>query len=341
MLTSLLDLRVAAIATLAALGATPASAQDPFPLPPLADRVRLAEALRVGDAVRGRLWQGWGATPAPILLVADSVEYLLRHPRPTTEFRSLGWDPLVGAELWARRRVFPPGFLATFPAVGGVATVVVGSADRTGKTSSAWVLTLLHEHFHQWQYTEPDYYPGLAALDLARGDTTGMWALQYPFPYDSAPVRAAVAGLAQALAAALDAAGPAEAGARRAVQAARDHLVALLAPDDRRYLEFQLWQEGVARWVEYAGAGAALRLPAPAAAFQALPDYAPYAETLAQANAALRRELRGLDPGRDRRVVFYPLGAALALLADRSGEDWKRRYAGEKFQLSGIMDPPK
>ncbi len=336
MLTSLMDLRVAAFAILAALGATPVFAQDPFSPPLLADRVRLAEALRVGDAVRGRLWPGWEATPAPILLVADSVEYLLRHPRPTAEFRSLGWDSVVGAELWARRRVFPPGFLATFPAVGGLATVVVGSAARTGKTSSAWVLTLLHEHFHQWQYAEPDYYPGLGALNLARGDTTGMWALQFPFPYDSAPVGAAVRALALSLATALDAAGPAEAEARRAVHAARDHLVSLLAPDDRRYLEFQLWQEGVARWVEYAGAAAALGLAPPPDGFQALPDYASYAETLAQAEAALRRELRGLDLGRDRRVVFYPLGAALALLADRTGEDWKRRYANEKFRLSGI-----
>ena len=78
--------------------------------------------------------------------------------------------------------------------------MVVGSAERTGKSSTGWVLTLMHEHFHQWQYSQPDYYPRLNALDLARGDTTGMWALEYAFPYDSVPVQRAVQRLADALA---------------------------------------------------------------------------------------------------------------------------------------------
>lgn len=329
---------VPAFAILALLAAAPLPAQAPFPPAPLTDRARLAEAMRVGDALRGALWSGWGATEVPILLVTDSLEYLIRHPRPTAAFTPLGRDPLLGTEVWARKRVFPPGFLATFPAVGGIPTVVVGSAERTGKSSTAWVHTLMHEHFHQWQYSQPDYYPRLNALDLARGDTTGMWALQYPFPYDSPPVQAAVKQLATALAAALEA-GPAESGAVESVRAARDRLLALLAPDDRRYLEFQLWQEGVARWVEYAAAAAAARLAPPGAAFQALPDYADYTAELALAEAALRQELRGIDLGRDRRVVFYPLGAALALLADGAGSGWKERYIERKFDLSGIVGP--
>ena len=123
------------------------------------------------------------------------------------------------------------------------------------------------------------------------------------------------------------------------MKTARDHLLALLAPDDRRYLEFQLWQEGVSRWVEYAAAGEAARLAPPSAAFQALPDYSRYTAEAASADSALRRELRGLDLGRDRRVVFYPLGAAMALLADRRGHDWRESYAERKFELSRIIDP--
>lgn len=329
---------IPAVALFALLAAARLAAQAPFPPASLADRTRLAEAMRVGDALRGRLWPGWEATAVPVLLVADSVEYLLRHPRPTADFTRLGPDPLLDTEVWARRRVFPPTFLATFPAVGGIPTVVVGSAERTGKSSAAWVLTLLHEHFHQWQYSQADYYPRLHALDLARGDTTGMWALQYPFPYDSAPVEEAVRQLAASLASALEA-GAAGTAAEASVRTARDRLLALLAPDDRRYLEFQLWQEGVARWVEYAAAGEAARLAPPPAAFQALPDYSPYRTELARARSALGQELRGMNLGRDRRVVFYPLGAALALLAERQGDSWKEAYSERKFELSGIVGP--
>lgn len=303
------------------------------------ERVRLAESLRLLDLLGDGFWPGLEGAPEPVLLVTESTEYLVRHPRPSADFTPLGRDTLLGSTVWARPRVFPTGFLATFPAVGGIPTIVVGTALATRKSSVGWVLTLQHEHFHQWQYSRPDYYARLNALNLARGDTTGMWALEYAFPYDSAPVGEATRALALALASAL--APPEGSGdaTLAAVLAARDRLLGLLAPDDARYLEFQLWQEGVARWVEYAAARAAARLPEPAAAFRALPDYLPYAEQVTRGEAALRRELEGLDLARDRRVVFYPLGAAMALLLDREDGRWKTTYGVERFRLSGLLGP--
>ena len=164
------------------------------------DRVRLAEAFRLAGRVRAEVWPGWERTPMAVLLVTDSTEYLVGHPRPTSEFAPLVRDSVLGREVLARPRRFPPTLLATFPAVGGIATIVVGSAERTGKSSAEWVLTLLHEHFHQWQSTLPDYYARANALGLARGDTTGQWMLDYPFPYDSVPVQRAVKALATSLA---------------------------------------------------------------------------------------------------------------------------------------------
>lgn len=155
------------------------------------DRVRLAEAIRLADAVCETVWPGWGRAAMPVLLVTDSAEFLVGHPRPSADFVRLGADPLLRREVWTRPPQFSPTLLATFPAVGGLPTIVIGSAERTGKSSTAWVLTLLHEHFHQWQYSQPDYYAGVTRLALARGDTTGAWMLNYPFPYDSVPVQQA------------------------------------------------------------------------------------------------------------------------------------------------------
>ena len=145
--------------------------------------------------------------------------------------------------------------------MSGKPTIVIGSAERTGKSSTAWVLTLLHEHFHQWQYSRPDYYAGVARLDLAHGDSTGQWMLDYAFPYDSAPVQQAVRRLATALGQALDAPPGARNGALKTVVSARDTLRGRLTAADYRYFEFQLWQEGVARFIEYAAARAAAASP--------------------------------------------------------------------------------
>jgi hypothetical protein len=288
------------------------------------DRARLAESFRLAERVSGDVWPGWERSPMAILLVADSTEYLVGHPRPTAEFALFGRDAVLGRDVFVRPRRYPPTLLATFPAVGGISTIVVGSAERTGKSSTEWVLTLLHEHFHQWQNSLPDYYAKANALGLARGDTTGQWMLSYPFPYDSVPVQQAV----EALATSLVRAEPIETLARP-----REALRRILSPDDHRYLEFQLWQEGVPRYVEIAAAEAAAGAGEPSEAFRRLPDYEGYAEVAERLRSRLGSELAELNLGRDRRVAFYSIGAGLAMLLDRSDRSWKRRYQGRLFTL--------
>jgi len=302
-----------------------------------ADRVRLAEARHLADQVCDQLWPGWGATIFQVLLVGDSAEFLVDNQRHPGNFTRLGYDQVLRAEVWTRPRRFSPTLLATFPAVGGVPTIVIGSAERTGKSSTAWILTLLHEHFHQWQYSQPDYYAGVSRLGLARGDTTGQWMLDYPFPYDSAPIQRGMRSLAKALARALEARPEMRRGMLQAVSDNRATLRNLLTAADYRYFEFQLWQEGVARFIEYATARAAVEAREPSADLRSLPDYEPYSQAAERVLRDLRLELEQLDLARHRRVAFYPIGAALALLLDEARVDWKRAYARQPFRLPDLL----
>jgi hypothetical protein len=301
---------------------------------PADDRIRLAEARRLATAIQDSVWPKWSAAPFAVLLVTDSVEYLLWHPRPSADFRSLGYDSLLTTDVLARPRTCPPTFLATFPAVGGVVTIVVGEPAKTGKNSTTWVLTLLHEHFHQLQMSRPGYFAAVEGLGLSHGDQSGMWMLTYPFPYDSAPVQRYFAGLAQILLrTALADSGPTTADALRSYGATRRALGVELAPSDLRYLDFQLWQEGVARYIEYASARVAARSYMPSAAFAALPDFVPYGDAARALREQLVHELRTLDLGFNKRATFYPVGAARALLLDRSTPGWKARYFTSLFTL--------
>jgi hypothetical protein len=303
------------------------------------DRVRLAEAMRLADRIGDRIWPGWKQTAFQLLLVTDSAEFLIGSPSPTPEFMPLGPDSVLGREVWTRPRRFPPTLLATFPAVGGLPTVVIGTAERTGKSSTEWVLTVLHEHFHQWQYSQPGYYAGGARLDLARGDTTAQWMLDYPFPYDSAAAEEGVTRLAGALRHALAAEPSQQPKALDDVIAARERLRRSLKAADYRYLEFQFWQEGVARYIEYAVARAAAGSGQPSTDFRSLPDYLAYSRMADSARQSLRRELEQLDLRKQRRVAFYPLGAAIALLLEQTQPTWKQAYAGRPFQLATLLEP--
>lgn len=258
----------------------------------------------------------------PVLFVAESSEFLIDHRPPGTGFTPLGHDSLLRGEIWSRPRRFPPTLLATFPAVAGRPTIVVGSAERTGKSPREWVLTLLHEHFHQWQSSLPGYYGRVAALDLARGDTTGRWMLDYPFPYDSAPVQRAVSDLAASLNRALSAPPDERTDALLASVTDRDRLRDLLSPADYRYLEFQLWQEGVSRFVEIAVAEAAGN---------------GYAALAARMRGDLKRDLREMSLAHSRRVGFYALGAGLALVLERHRPDWKEAYERRPFVLAELL----
>jgi hypothetical protein len=309
-----------------------AAAQTPATGMASADRVRLAEARALISAVGDSVWPGWSAAPSAVLLVTADREFLLWHPRPSSDFERIGRDSLLAADVYVRPRRFPPTWLATFPAVGGVPTIVIGTAEQTGKRSTEWVLTIAHEHFHQLQNAQPEYYARVAALDLAGGDSTGMWMLNYPFPYGVPVVSGHFDAVARALRAALRDSSTANTDRHAMViDSARRRLRAALAAPDHRYLDFQLWQEGIARYTEYAVARLAGARVTPSAAFMRLPDAEPYAVVADR----LRREILETESVSltSQRVAFYPVGAALGLWLDRSDPAWRRRYFERMLSL--------
>src|SRR5437588_2819861 len=144
---------------------------------PRQDRLRLAEAFRLSDQLSEKVWPGWRQAPFAVLLLTGDYEFLLRHPQPSADFKLVNDDPLLKTKVYYRKPTFPPHLLATL-FVAGLPTIAIGQAENTSaKRSTLWVVTLLHEHFHQLQYAQPGYQAGVKALNLARGDQNAMWML--------------------------------------------------------------------------------------------------------------------------------------------------------------------
>ncbi len=287
------------------------------PALPDADRAHLAESFRIAATVGDSVWPGWGTVPFEVLLVTADHEFLVRPARTPRDFEPLGLDSLLGGEVWVRPRTFPPDLLATFPAFGLPPTVVIGQPEATGKAPAEWVMSVLHEHFHQLQMGDSDYVSAAARLDLAGGDQSGMWMLNWPFPYDSAAVQLAYDTLSRELAGAVSAIGTEAFTPRVApVPLALANLIGTLSPAAQRYFWLQVWQEGVSRYVELRVAEAAG------------PDYAELARRL---RVAIVRELTQPDLAGRRRGSFYALGAGLALVLDVTDPGWRARYRTKKF----------
>ena len=297
------------------------------------DAVRVAEFYRLAAQVQDGVWPGWSAIPAPLLLVTKDAEFLTHHPSPPKEFTK------IGADFYTRPRQFDTGLLATFPAFGPPSVVVIGQPQNTdAKTSTPWLFIVMHEHFHQLQNAQPGYFDGVSRLGLSRGDTTGMWMLNYPFPYDKPEIAHGFDHLRELLLDALKTPGDMafQNKASKYVEERR-RVLALLSADDHRYIAFQLWQEGIARYTQIKVAEVAATFE-PASRFVNLGDYEPFSSYAARARAETLRELENADLASMKRVFVYPFGAAEGLFLDRWNPGWKNGYFRQMFSTDALFE---
>jgi len=299
------------------------------------DAIRVREFYRLAARIQAQIWPDWDKVPAPMLLVTDDAEFLTHHPAPPKEFTK------VGDDAYARPRKFPTNFLATFPAFGPPAVIVIGEPKNTeSKTSTPWLIALMHEHFHQLQYSRPGYYTAVEGLGLSHGDQTGMWMLNYPFPYEKLEVVEGFSHLRDLLLTAVTVKSDRE-FARLAnwYIAERQKFLARLSPDDHKYFSFQLWQEGVARYTQIMAAEAAAPYQ-PTAEYAALSDFESFASYGARARQETLDELKQADLAKWKRLAFYSFGGAEGLLLDRLNPKWKSEYFQHMFSTDSYFEVP-
>lgn len=288
------------------------TAASPPPLPGVGPHLAQIRTFSAGEG--DKVWPGYGSAAFGFLLVGDKEESILCRDTIPEGFSPAGTDKATGCKRYSRARTgLSNTLLAAMPIFGPPAVIVMGTPESTGRTEASWVRTILHEHFHQWQYELPDYFSRIQALDLHGGDETGMWALNYAFPYDDPEVVAAFDQASHKLADAVAArATPQFSSAFGSYLAARQELAERAGERNWRYLEFQLWQEGVARWTE-------IRL----GKWYPRRDVRDSAARLEQSTLEALRSPKLAD---NKREVVYAYGAAEAMLLQSCGTNWRADY---------------
>ena len=313
---------------------TAAMAQSPaWQLPP-EDAIRIREFYRLATQIQDHIWPDWHKVPAPLLLVTEKTEFLSHHTAPPKEFRKIGED------LYARPRQYQTELLATFPAFGPPSVIVIGEPKNTeAKTSTPWLIAAMHEHFHQLQNAQPGYYAGVEGLGLSHGDHSGIWMLNYPFPYEKPGITEGFNRLRDLLLAAVMEKNEAEfAKLAKRYTAERKKFLAQLAPDDHKYFSFQLWQEGIARYTQIMAAEAAA-LYQPSEEYKALADFESFAAYAARARQETLDDLKRADLAKWKRVALYSFGATEGLLLDRLNARWEEEYFQRMFSTDSYFEP--
>jgi len=305
----------------------------------LTDKVRIAEAVRMSDEFGDNVWSNFNQTLFALLLVINENEYLFYHPSPSEDFLSIGFDSITGCEIFVRERIFSNNMLATFPAVNGVSTIVVGQPENTSRSSLDWTVTLLHEHFHQMQSSLPDYYESVNSLDLSGGDETGMWMLNYDFPYDDQSISDQYSKLIKSAMNTYlsDDSVIFNVNLKKYI-GEREKFKSLLNENDYRYFSFQLWQEGIARYTEIKFTKILKDEYSPTESFKELSDYISIDSFYVNIINKLLKSADTQILSFDKRNCFYTLGALEGLIIDKTNHDWKDKYFTEKFFMENYFN---
>lgn len=301
--------------------------------PPADDATRVIEFYRFAAAIEDKIWPDWSSVPAPLLLITEHGEFLTH-----SEVVPGGFKKVDDGYLF-RERQFPTNLMATFPAFGLPSVIIIGEPRTTeARTSTPWIMFAMHEHFHQLQYAQPHYYAQLQGLGLSRGEKTGTWIINFPFPYENEAVNAGFDHLRDLLLQALmEKDGQRFQHAAARYVRARKEFMNSLVPDDRKYLEFQIGQEGIARYTQLkvAEQGASYQ---PSPNFIALPDHVPFSDIAAHAREQTLNELRHVKLATAKRTAAFSFGASEGLLLDRLHPGWKAHYFEYMFALGPLFE---
>lgn len=300
------------------------------------DKIRIREAIEISRQLGGNIWDGLNEPPFSILLIMDDFEYLIDHNETPDDFRKVGFDTLLNTIVYKRPTQMNKAFLATFP-FAGINTIVIGTPENTGLNSTQWIITLLHERFHQYQYSSPGYFSDLNRLDLSNGDKTGMWQLNYPFPYENPQVNTSYKKFTSSLQyAVLGRDTDAWNALYDSLKNSFSDFKKSLGEKDYKYLAFQWYQEGIARYTEYAFLKSLITYE-PSKAVRNLPnfiDFNLYEEEFTKDHIG---NVTNLELAEYKRETAYDVGFALGLILDVVHQGWQAKYQDSRFDITQLL----
>jgi hypothetical protein len=297
-------------------------------MPSYSVRTMIRDARQIVERSGDEVWPGFSGVPMPVQLVEAKREVLFCAPA-APGFIPISGDRVTGCGLQVRRRELPVDISAA-NYLGEFLVIQLGLPSALEASRPEWIVTLLHEAFHQFQASLVGYQDAVDTVAKTLGQSGSDWMLNYHFPYADPGVAAAFNDMNRCALAYLsnrstDETGKLVADYVRARRKAR----AIVGEKDWRYFEFQVGQEGVARWSELKLAGIAGRRDERIAI------------TAQDRWAGLATSLRAMNDqglGIWKRSTFYVLGAVEADMLEQVAPGWKRRYARAPFSIGEQLD---
>ena len=279
----------------------------------------------------------WKIIPFAVLLITNDHEFLIGHPKPSSDFSFSEEHEQFGG-IYYRNRTLAKSTIAT-QNINKVPTIVIGLPEHIDvKSSSEWVIVVMHEHFHQIQQSHPKYYKTAMKLKLSTDSPTSDWAKNYPFPYKDPFTQKLFQQKGHALNQAYQ--SKRKFDFRIYLQRRKD-LQKLLKKKDRKFLRSQIWKNGVARFIEMEILDLLSHGYRPSNAFKSLENYEGFKIVKKRYEETLLLDLKYAALKERERRLFYSFGAAEASLLYHYTPNWLTKYFRHFFNLDPFFDSPE
>lgn len=289
----------------------------------LEDRQYLSKSFTTIDAYKSHIWPNWLDTPKDIVIQNEQYWIEIKS-RPISNTSDGLWALQFNhINIFTKRSTISQ--VHTLVVEGKAPQIMVSQAFFEHSPRVLWLGTLAHEHFHQWQMSRPSYFDALAKLSINENYPDCQWMFDYNFPFHQDKVSQILAELGS-----LHARESLEPKQKMdVILGSLFQLKSILSSEDWDYLVFQIWQEGIARYVEYAFLNELLKKDKETESGDG---------SLKVQLEAYMRQMFGTPLSTDDAIdrnIFYKIGLEIGLVLEQQpGLNWKEIYATHPVSLA-------
>lgn len=290
------------------------------------ERTSIKEVWDISYDFDESLWDSFNEPPFSILLIGSETEFLVDHYYQPDDFSRQTYDTIIHSTVHTRPKTqsFPMGTLDFH----GLFTITTQLDDFRKLSYEQKLLFLIRERMHQYQYSSERYFLELDKLglfDINQIKKNGEF--KYELSEYKSVVSSALNKYLNSLSKAIVSLNTPEMdNAFFDLIEARKHFNYLVSPQDRKYMAFIKYHQGIALYTQY-------KLLQKKEATDSTYQYLKDSFILDQMNGIEGIELNNITNDEISKIGFLE-----ALLLDQQNPYWLKKYLDAKFDLAQFFD---
>lgn len=281
----------------------------------------LIDAEKVTSMVAPK-WRGMVPNKGKVIVLTPDNAYILEGQPDATKLPTGLYDKKL--DTWVLPVVassFSGSSYVTWCHPGDTPTTIMPFDEGKVVQKAVWSFTYAHELFHQWQMIQPGYFEAYNALAFSP-DEFDIWADVSSPLFDNSFIKEKIIEMARIL--------DSETKNYVSLLVIWESLENELSSAELDFIRLQLWQEGIAKYVEYEAITLVLNQKN---------EFSPqFIRQSAQYKSELDARISTLTSGKVDVSSMYLVGILMGSALDKTGNEWRNNYIFQPFDVKSQIE---